>query len=480
MKGPIVIVGGGTAGWLGALFFKKKNPNEKVILVESKEIGVVGVGEGSTPYLLDLFKILDISILDILKSADIAFKNGTYFSGWDDIYVNFFHPFNIIDDNYYNSNVELISHLLKNNASDLFRNINPLYDITDAKKISKIINGLPANDYSIHFDSFSMGRTLKNIALSRGVEWIEGIVEDVILEDNKVHTLILKNNNRVTGSFFVDCSGFHRFLPNKLGVKFNIFDELLVDSAFPCPIEGIYFDPYTQCKAMKHGWKWVIPTRQRVGTGYVFSSKYTTEEQARNEFIEHTRATTGQKIDPQKIIKFQSGMLEKLYFNNVLALGLSSHFLEPLEATSILITSLTLLEFDKMHSRETFNLSMSKRIIQIKDFILLHYYTKKTNTQFWIDASKNASKNEFIMNLITDIKENKQISYDVFKENDNYFGFTNHYLFLQKYGHIRGTLSLKEYDAKDVSIDFLKHFYAWHKGCKETAVDYRDYYIKLL
>lgn len=479
MKGPIVVVGGGTAGWLGALFFKKLYPNEDVTIIESSKIGIIGVGEGSTPYLQELLKFLNIDILTIFKKADITFKNGAYFVGWDDLNVEFNNAFNIFNNEFYHASKTLLNYFLLNKSKDVFDCVNPLHEITLKKQIAPIVNNLPANDFSIHFNTFKMRDTLKDIGLQRGIKIIDSIVNDVIVENNMIKTLILENNIKISGNFYIDCTGFKRLLPNKLGIKFTEFHELLNDSAVTCDIPTTIYNPYTECMAMDYGWRWLIPTASRAGSGYVFSSKYISDEDAIKEYVNSVKLTSGITIEPSKVIKFKSGMLDNLYFSNVLCLGLCSHFIEPLEATSIAITAQTLFEFKKKHSKEVFNLNMKKNILQIKDFIVLHYLTRKNNTKYWVDAKKVASNNEFISLLLHDLSINKVISYDTFKDNNNYFSFVNHLLFLQKYGYITKKIQLKEYSNNDMSINYLKKFQTWYREIKEKAVDYKTFYIQL-
>lgn len=480
MKGPFVVVGGGTAGWLGALFFKKIYPNEEVIVIESSKIGIIGVGEGSTPDLQKLFNFLNINVLDIVKKADITFKNGAYFVGWDDENFEFNNAFNISCDEYYHASKDLISFFLDRNSKNLFNDINPLYKITLNKDVTFPSNKLPANDYSIHFNNFKMCDALKEIGISRKIKIVDSVVTDVNLKNNLVESVILEDNSKIFGNFFIDSSGFKRLLPSKFNVKFQEFNELLNDSAIPCELPTVIYNPYTECRAMQSGWRWLIPTASRTGSGYVYSSKYISDENAKKEFVNSIKLTNNLDIEPNRIIKFKSGMLENLYFSNVLCIGLCSHFLEPLEATSIAITAQTLFEFNKKHNKEIFNIIMRKKIIQIKDFILLHYLTRKTNSQYWIDAFNIAKNNEFISSILHDLSNHKIISYDVFKDNDNYFGFINHFLFFQKYGIIKKKIKLKDFNFNSIELSFLKKFTSWHQQNIEKAVNYKKFYIQLL
>ena len=472
MNNNIIVLGGGTAGWISALFFKKVHPQSKVTVVESEEIGIIGVGESTTPYFIEMLDFLDINVLDILKASDITFKTGVKFDGWNKSI--FYHPFNL-NDEHYNQDTALIQYYLKNKDTNVFKTLNPLVVISEQSKIQKINKNLPHNDFAVHFDAHMMSQTLADIALLRGIERVQGAVSDVKIENEKVISLILNNGHEVTGSFFVDCSGFNRIIAKKFNIKFQVFRDLLANTAIPCSIKKTFFEPYTTAKTLNYGWAWKIPTRTRTGNGYVFSRDYVDVDTAREEFRQYLKTLTNEEVDLDRVIFFEPGMLEKLNFSNVLVVGLASHFLEPIESTSLAITVMTLFEFIK--SKENFNVKMSQRINQIKDFIVLHYLTKKTQSNFWLDASKKAKENNLIQKLLS----NKTLNFDLFKDNDYYFSFLNHLNFLQNLDavDINTSVSTERYKTDFSYIKLLKSK-AWHYSHIKNAVDYKTYYEQFL
>jgi flavin-dependent dehydrogenase len=471
MNNNIVVLGGGTAGWLSALFFKKVHPQSKVTVVESEEIGIIGVGEGTTPYFTDMLTFLDISILDILKASNITFKLGTKFDGWCN--KPFFHTFNL--NNHCNNNTALIKYFLKKQNKDIFKTLNALVPIVEQAKIQEIRNNLPLDDFAVHFDARMMCKTLADIALSRGIERVQGTVSDVKIENEKVVSLVLSNGHEVRGSFFVDCSGFKRIIANKFNIKFEVFKDLLANTAIPCPIKKLFFEPYTTAKTLDYGWTWKIPTLSRTGTGYIFSRDYVDVDTAKEEFGQYLKTLTDEEVNLDRVIFFEPGMLEKLNFSNVLVVGLASHFLEPIEATSLAITVMTLFEFIKR--AEDFNVKMSQRINQIRDFVVLHYLTNKTQNNFWLDANKKAKENNLIQKLLS----SKILDFDLFKDNDNYFGFLNHFVFLQNLNAIdpETDIMTKKYNTDFSYIELLK-YKMWRYSHVKNAVDYKTYYEQFL
>ena len=472
MNKSIVILGGGTAGWMSALFFKKAYPQSKVTVVESEEIGIIGVGESTTPYFIEMLDFLDINVLDILKASDIAFKTGVKFDGWGKSI--FYHPFNL-NDEHYNHDTALIQYYLKNKNTNVFKTLNPLVAITEQGKIQKIKKNLPHNDFAVHIDACKTSMALKSIALSRGIQLVQGVVGSVDVKDNNVASLILNSGYRVCGDFFVDCSGFNRVLANKFNIKFLKFNDLLTNTAIPCPIKKTFFEPYTTAKTLNYGWTWKIPTHSRTGTGYVFSRDYTDTDSAKKEFYTYLKTVTDEEINLNRIIFFETGTLEKIHFNNVLAVGLASHFLEPLEGTSLAISVIILFEFIKQ--KEDFNNKVLQKILQIKDFIVLHYLTKKTQSNFWLNASKKARENNLIQKLLS----SKTLNFDLFKDNDHYFSFLNHLNFLQNLDAIDTNTSIStEHYKTDFNYKELLKSKAWHYSHVKNAVDYKTYYEQFL
>ena len=346
----IVVVGGGTAGWLTALYLKDKFKDSKVTLIESNEIGILGAGEGSTANLKTFLNDLGISDEDLIKNCEATLKIGIDFENWTDDNSSYFHPLQY-----------------------------------DTRFIVPI--------HSFHFNARLLAHYLKNLSVERGVIWIEGIVlEPIINQDEEI--IGLKTNEAIIDADFVfDCSGFKRLLiGNYYKPKWISYKKhLMVNAAIPFFIENMEKDLYTKTRsiAMKNGWMWQIPLQTRKGCGYIFDNNEITEEEAKNE----VREFLGLDVQFNRLIKFEPGCYEEVWIKNCIAVGLSGGFLEPLEATSIMTTVIQLDVFYKMLSKNKTAKNYNELVREVNDqnmlFIYYHYFGKRDDSNFWkkVDGS---------------------------------------------------------------------------------------------
>jgi len=398
----IVVVGGGTAGWLTALYAKQNYPNKDITVIASEEIGILGAGEGSTPMLISFLKDLDISLSDLIKNCDATIKNGIKFTNWNNDGSFYYHGFyNHLEDkdifyNHINPSPVRVGSIVINNG---LKEIELSEQTSENNKVPFIFK---KKDYeslshiSVHFNAAKLAIRLKEIALARGIKVIDGKIKTVELNEKKyVESLILENNEIVKCSFVFDCSGFHRLIIGKtFNSKWKSYKNFLpVNSAVPFFLDMTdIIPPYTEAIAMKYGWMWKIPLQNRFGCGYVYDSSLISEKEAVEE-IENMLGYA--PLYPRKDkggFSFDAGCYEETWINNCVAIGLAGNFIEPLEATSIFVSIIQLVKFFKTKNcitgssnnlRQRFNKNIVDVNTDISDFIYLHYMTSRNDTKFW-------------------------------------------------------------------------------------------------
>ena len=396
----IVILGGGTAGWMAATALVSMLPRQRysVTLVESDEIGIVGVGEATLPQMKNFNDLLGIDEAEMMRSTQATFKLGIDFVDWGFLGSSYVHPFGIhgppasglaFHQRWHRAlsegrewNIEDFSFAVAAARANRF-------DFPAAGKTT--INSTYA--YAYHFDASLYAAYLRRIAEDRGVRRVEGKVRDVDQEAaGDIRALLLESGVRVEGDFFVDCSGFRSLLlAGKLGVEWDDWSQWLpCDRALPVPTERCGdLTPYTRVTAMKAGWRWRIPLQHRTGNGYVFSSRFIDEEQARDELL---ASLDEPLLAEPRLLKFQAGRRVRSWERNCVALGLSSGFLEPLESTSIYLIQIAIMHLlplfpaGKSDPRliGEFNRRMDLEYDRIRDFLILHYHlNSRDDGELW-------------------------------------------------------------------------------------------------
>lgn len=414
----IVIVGGGTAGWLSALFLSKIVPNvHNITVVDSSKIGNIGAGEGSTGLLNGIItnQIADFgcNIVDFLRETNSTLKLGIRYQDWVRPGSNYVQP---IDGSYSANEIPDYHFLysLLNDYKGSSHTITPLGYMLEEKKSTFFSNGIDnLGLHAYHFDASLVGQYFKKICLQANVVNIDNEIIDVNLtETGEIASIVLEDSTTLSGDFFIDASGFNKVLVKKLGIKWESYGKQLpVNSAMPFHIkykENEIIEPSTLALAQKHGWMWRIPIKNRYGAGYVYSDSFISDTQAHAEI----EKSLGHEIDPLKVIKFDSGRLEKFWHKNCLAVGLSSAFLEPLEATSIHATLIQLWYFVNEFARDTYdntysetaekfyNKRVSKVFENIRDFLIIHYRTGRTDTDFWTYMNSKNVHTEFTRDIL--------------------------------------------------------------------------------
>jgi tryptophan halogenase len=416
----IVIVGGGTAGCISSLLLKNKLQDANVIMVASKSIGILGPGEGLTPNIHRVLNDLSIDHKTFIKETKGTIKNGIKFTGWSEE-ESWFHGFydlisdkkNIFEDK--NVFFDIYKYCVSNNKN--LDEINYSSVISDSNKV--LISD--DNNYSFHIDSRLMVNFFEKECIARGINIIDGIVKDFISDsNNKITSLIMEDGSTINCDFVVDCTGFKRKI---IGEFYNskwvsVKKYLPATDAIACKLSiSKIIPPYTEAIAMDYGWSWKIPLQHRYGCGYVYDKRYISKDQAEAEMIKKF----GNDLEILGNFSFDPGYFENIWIENCLAIGLSSQFFEPLEATAIETSIGTLFMFidyylddyingkisnNGMNSKISFNKIIKTRNEAIVSFLYLHYYTNKKNTSFWKNFKNDHPAPKFLIHDVKNFIEN--------------------------------------------------------------------------
>jgi tryptophan halogenase len=396
----IVVVGGGTAGWMAAAALARfvGGSGKRIVLVESEAIGTVGVGEGTIPPILEFMQQLGVDETEFLRETKASYKLGIEFVGWvtgDDRYFHQFghigRPLNGISfhqlwlkhrrdpatgalANYSMSAVAAARHRFEHPTTDP---ANPLSDLA----------------YAFHFDAAAYGRFLRKYAEAHGAERIEGKIVDVEQdgESGFVTAVKLDDDRRVRGDLFVDCSGFRSLLlGQKLGVPFEDWSDWLpCDRAIAIPSERTDpMLPYTRSTAHPAGWQWRIPLQHRTGNGHVYCSQHMSDDEAERILLDNL---DGKPIAEPNRLRFTAGRRAKSWDKNVVASGLSAGFIEPLESTSIHLMQYGIQKLLSLFpsrgispvERDEYNRHMVAGYEPVRDFIILHYHATRRTGALW-------------------------------------------------------------------------------------------------
>jgi len=399
--GRIVIVGGGTAGWMAAAPLAQRMGGRcEVVLVESPDIGTIGVGEATLPPIRNYNQSLGIDGAEFVKRTQGSFKLGIEFRDWGHVGNRFFHGFGDFGPAIENRSSFHYWLRLKraNPAMPSYEEWSVSTRMAYANRFTPPQGGAPSahNAYSFayHFDAGLYAAYLRDYAMQRGAQRIEGLVVEVEQrpEDGFVTALKLKDGRRIVGDLFIDCSGFRALLID--GVMKSPFEDwthwLPCNSALAVPSKSAReLTPYTRSTAKACGWQWRIPLQHRIGNGHVYCNQFISDDEAAKVLLD---GLDTEALDALRQLRFTTGCRRKSWVKNVVAIGLASGFLEPLESTSIqlimdgvgrLIEFFPDLDFAPGLAAE-FNRLMAAQYQATRDFIILHYkLTKREDSEFW-------------------------------------------------------------------------------------------------
>jgi len=404
----IVIVGGGTAGWMTAAALSTiLNGRYNIRLVESDEIGIVGVGEATIPMIARFNRVLGIDEAEFMRETQGSFKLGVEFVNWGRKGERYMHGFGRLGQDL--ATVPFEQYWLKMRA---LGKAAPLEEYSIARMAAKAGKFMPARHdvpnspladiaYAYHFDASLYARYLRKLSESRGVTRIEGKIVRATQRpgDGYIDAVELENGTQVGGDLFIDCSGFRGLLIEQtLQTGYEDWSGWLpADRALAVPCESVKtMTPFTRATAHQSGWQWRIPLQHRTGNGHVYCSRYISDDEAAATLLANLDAPA--LADP-RLIKFQTGMRKQAWNRNVVAVGLAGGFLEPIESTSIhLIQSAIsrLIEFfpDRGFQdveRAEFNRQSRFEYERIRDFIVLHYHlNQRTDSPYWLACANMA------------------------------------------------------------------------------------------
>lgn len=395
MINNLIILGGGTSGLVNAIILKSIYRKLDITIVKSSDIGIIGVGEGSTEHWARFIQVAGISVHELLKETDATFKSGIKFINWngdDDYYFHSVHS-QFLRESYNGSNNIYLGMIAegKNHHEIIPENIHK----------SVHYEPLEGTVNQFHFNTMKLNDYLIKQCLLRDIKIIDDTVDDVILDNTgHVSTLVGKLGN-YSADFFIDCSGFKRVISSKLGAKWvDCSDYLPMNSAFAFPTEKLEDIPsHTLSTAMSSGWMWRIPTFERFGNGYVYCDKFITDEQA----IAEAQSVFSHPINIAKTFKFKAGYVDKFWIKNCVSVGLAGSFVEPLEASSIgtsiqqafgIANSLINYENGDQSLIDKYNFDFEDVAKNIIDFVQLHYITNRNDSDFW-KYCKNLKLTEF-------------------------------------------------------------------------------------
>ena len=398
-KTRVVILGGGTAGWMtAAALVSQLSSSCTVQLIESEEIGIVGVGEATLPHLRAFVAMLGLNEAEFMKATHATFKLGIEFRDFGSIGSRYLHPFGSFG-------TELGGVHFHHYWRRLGAPPEVLFDCSIANVMAErsrfappsgdTSSALSTYNYAYQFDATRFAPYLRDWTLARGAERIEARVVDCERdgESGDVTALLLDSGVRVEGDLFIDCSGFRSILLGQtMGAEWEDWSRWLPCDravAAPCASPDGPIEPYTRATAMTAGWRWRIPLRHRIGNGYVYSSSHLSDEAATDALL---ASIEGDPLAEPRLLRFSAGRRKQSWVGNVVGIGLASGFLEPLESTSIYLAQGAIAQLIDLFpigratdaDRAEFSHVVDLEYDRIRDFLILHYHaTTRDDSPFW-------------------------------------------------------------------------------------------------
>jgi tryptophan 6-halogenase len=414
-----VILGGGTAGWMAACLIAKQWPDCTVTVIESPDIGIIGVGEGSTPQLRSFFRKLGIAESEWMPKCNATYKNGIRFTGWSQRpgFESYFHPFQTeLDDR--TAPAFFLNCRARRTGRDVWAHPDRFF-VSETLAHGRL-GPIPADNfpfdiaYGYHFDAALVGQVLREHATKMlNVRHLESTVGGVERDQNGgVSHLTVEDGETISGDFFVDCSGFRSLiLQEALSEPFisyaeNLFNDAAI--AMPTPNGPGLIKCETGATAMSAGWAWHIPLTHRAGNGYVYSSAHISADTAESELRAHLGLLDAD-VDARHL-KMKVGRVNRSWVKNCLAVGLSQGFIEPLEATALHIVQETVEGFIETFEAggmtnkhaEAFNHNINARYDGIRDYIVAHYrLNQRGDSDYWRENAANQSLSDSLKGLMS-------------------------------------------------------------------------------
>lgn len=406
-----VVIGGGTAGWMTAAMLNALYEDSTITLIENNSIGTIGVGESTTPVILDFLNLCKINTFDFIEKTDSTLKIGIQFENWGK--SRYLHTFDVAGKQDYWG----IGYSVK-----LLNDIHPYEDLVVQNKVPYNTQLELLGTHALHINALKLVVYLKNF-LRNKVKVIEGLVLDAEQNQKGIKSIKLQSGDNLKADMFFDCTGFKRVAHNLLGSKWiSMSESLPVNRAIPCPFEWSEPMNATHSSALSSGWVWQVPLSNRIGSGYVYSEEFCKEPE--KEFKEFIKTKYNVDVEPSRVIQFESGYVSNPWLKNVLCVGLSSGFLEPLESTSIHMIYHQIMAFAQLYDGEInskinamYNNYMIDMFEDTVSFIHLHYLTNRTDSEFWRYMQNN--KRNKRLSYLLDLWETNYPAADHIGQNNN-------------------------------------------------------------
>jgi len=390
----VVIAGGGTAGWMvAAALSRTLGKTLDITLVESDEIGTVGVGEATIPTLVTFHRLLDINEQEFMAATQATFKLGISFESWRQLGQDYIHSFGTTGKDHWTAGFQ--HFWLKGRQRNLAGDYGD-YCLELRAALENRFAHLPRGgmNYAFHMDAGLYAKFLRRFSEGYGARRVEGKIVEVLadVEHERIRALRLDSGALIEGDLFIDCTGFRGLLiAQTLGAEWEDWSQWLhCDSAIALQTASTGDPvPYTRSMAREAGWQWRIPLQHRVGNGIVYGSRFLDEARARQILLDNVQ---GELLTEPRLIRFRPGQRRHTWRGNCVAIGLASGFLEPIESTSIhliqrgVIRLLQMFPAAGINAADVFEYNQQTRaeIEHIRDFIILHYHvTERTDTAFW-------------------------------------------------------------------------------------------------
>ncbi|MFZ5637876.1 MAG: tryptophan halogenase family protein [Pseudomonadota bacterium] len=389
----VVIVGGGTAGWMTAAALSKMfGRHMEIVLIESEEIGTVGVGEATIPTMVTFHRLLEINEQAFMAATGATIKLGIAFEHWRAQGHRYIHSFGTTGKDHWTAGFQ--HFWLAARARGLARDYGDYcleLRAAEESRFAHLPNG--GMNYAFHLDAGLYAKFMREISERQGARRIEGRIVEVVTDPDRrwIEGLLLADGSRIDGDLFVDCSGLRGLLIGQtLGVEYEDWSHwLFSDSAIAVQTESVRDPiPYTRSIADAAGWQWRIPLRHRVGNGIVFSSRFEDDDDARRRLLASVEGTV---LTEPRTIRFKPGQRREAWRANCVAIGLSGGFLEPLESTNIHLIQRGVIRLLQTFPQsivqadiDEFNRQAAAEITHIRDFVILHYHvTERRDTPYW-------------------------------------------------------------------------------------------------
>lgn len=490
--GRVVILGGGTAGWLAAAYLSRTLKMRHVALVESSEIGIIGVGEGTFPTIRATLAGLGISEAEFLVRADATFKQGVLFEGWATGADSYFHPFNMPIGG---EDEALLPHWLADKSphraawADAVTVQEQVIRAGRAPKRPEDADFSGPMNYAYHFDAARFADYLRDISIAVGVERIEGTVTTVERAgDGDIAALLLGDGRRVEGDFFLDCSGFSALLIGQtLGSGFtscadSLFNDRALAMQVPYASLRTPIRPYTLATAHEAGWTWDIGLSGRRGVGYVYSSRHCSDDEAEATLRRYVGAE-GDALTPRQL-RFETGYRETQWIGNCAAVGLSAGFFEPLESTGIMLIEAALKmvgEFLVPGDRSardaagrSFNRLIAARFARIVHFLKLHYcITQRTDAAYWRDNADPATIPEGLRDMLAQWRHRPPSRFDFVVDLETFLPPSYHYILYGMGFETQLTGDIERFSGAAEARDMFARVRAAHAGARGGLPDHR-------